>query len=195
MLIEKIRSASQHEHTRLERTLFPYLERIETKDEYTRLLKAFYGYLWPVQQLVVKHIKENMMPDIGQRRNAALILGDLEELGANGDIVLCTCLPKIDSHAAALGALYVMEGSTLGGKIISGMISEKLGTNAALNFFNGYRENTGKMWKAFLANLASNENQDHNGTIVESVSETFSLFDKWLKEKLEKNDRKHVHEC
>jgi heme oxygenase len=68
------------------------------------------------------------------------------------------------------------------------MIAGKLNGAASLQFFNGYGEKTGSMWKEFITQLQQNDHPDHNGIIVESVRKTFSLFDKWLKEKLDSND-------
>jgi heme oxygenase len=188
MLIEQIRSASLTEHEKLEKTLFPYLTNLKTKRDYRRLLHAFYGYVMPVQELISQHVNEEMMPDISQRRNAALLLQDLVALEDTERPRLCTDLPKINSHEAAMGALYVLEGSTLGGKIIAGMIAEKLGSTEALHFFRGYGEHTGKMWRNFLNILELNHDEKHNRIIVESAGETFTLFERWLKRNLETRD-------
>jgi heme oxygenase len=190
MLIEQIRSASHQEHTRLEQTLLPYINNIKTAGDYALLLKSFYGYIMPVQEKVFTHINKELVPDIHKRRTAALIKEDLEELGQLETSTVCGDLPSIDSHHAALGALYVLEGSTLGGKIIAKIIAENTGSTAALKFFQGYGEKTGSMWKNFLTYLHQHNNPAYNGIIVESARETFSLFDKWLKEKLDTNDGK-----
>lgn len=190
MLITQIRASSGKEHQDLENTLLPYIDRIRSREDYTRLLQAFYGYVLPVQEKIMLHIDQRSVPDIGLRRNAGLLEKDLHELGGAAPQEFCQDLPPIRSHAEALGALYVLEGSTLGGKIISKMIAGKLDSSAGLKFFNGYGEKTGTMWKEFLLRLQENDHPDHNGTIVESVQSTFLLFDKWLKEKLETNEGK-----
>ena len=60
-------------------------------------------------------------------------------------------LPSIRSHQHALGALYVIEGSTLGGKIISKMISHQIPSTDGhgLTFFNSYGDDTITMWERF----------------------------------------------
>jgi heme oxygenase len=191
MLIEKIRASTGKEHQQLEGTLLPYINQISSREEYSLLLQAFHGYVLPVQEKIMLFIDNGVVPDIAQRRNADLLQKDLLELGQEANADYCTDLPPISSHAEALGALYVLEGSTLGGKIISKMISGKLNSPAGLQFFNGYGDKTGSMWKAFLVSLGQNGHPDHNGIIVESVRKTFSLFDKWLKEKLDTNDGKY----
>lgn len=191
MLITQIRASSGKEHQDLENTLLPYIDRIKSREDYTLLLQAFYGYVLPVQEKIMLHIDRSRIPDIGLRRNASLLEKDLVELGGHARQEFCEDLPVIQSHAEAVGALYVLEGSTLGGKIISKMIAGKLDSKAGLRFFNGYGDKTGAMWKEFLARLQENDHPDYNGTIVESVQSTFLLFDKWLKEKLATNEGKH----
>ncbi len=188
MLIDKIRASTSKEHQDLESTLLPYINQVNSTDDYSLLLQAFYGYILPVQENIMLYIDKSLVPDIIERRNADLLRKDLQELGHEEMGEFCKDLPPISSHAEALGALYVLEGSTLGGKIISKMISGKLNNPAGLQFFNGYGDKTGFMWKAFLVSLGQNDHPDHNGIIVESVRKTFSLFDKWLKEKLDTND-------
>lgn len=188
MLIEQIRSATRSEHESLEQTLLPYIASIRSTKDYGRLLQAFNGYLFPVQERIMSFIDDEQVPDIAERRNARLLTDDLKALDQESNSVFCEDLPPISSFPEAVGALYVMEGSTLGGKIIARMISQKLGGNEGLQFFTGYGGNTGSMWKKFVDNLEHLQHPNHNGTIVESVRKTFSLFDKWLKEKLHTND-------
>jgi heme oxygenase len=55
----------------------------------------------------------------------------------------------------AFGCLYVMEGSTLGGKIIYNILKKQLGLSdsAGASFFYGYGPATGEKWKTFGASL------------------------------------------
>ncbi len=57
--------------------------------------------------------------------------------------------PMSHAHGAAFGALYVLEGSTIGGLIIKKMISEKLGSEEGMSFFEGYGKKTAERWKVF----------------------------------------------
>lgn len=184
MLIEKIRAATSVEHKKLEAALFPFINTIADKMDYILLLQAFYGYIAPVQQLIVKHIDDQLAPDMDQRRNASLLLDDLASLGVHTQPETATQLPVIDSNASAFGALYVLEGSTLGGKIISKMIAEKLGSDEALRFFKGYGAEMGKMWKIFTQQLEADKNQEHAETVIKAATDTFALFGTWLEKNI-----------
>src|SRR5690606_11726229 len=57
-------------------------------------------------------------------------------------------LPRVANEAAALGVMYVMEGSTLGGKIIVNHLMKYDRMNVELygNFFSNYGSDRSDMW-------------------------------------------------
>ena len=88
-----------------------------------------------------------------------------------------------DIYSAA-GALYVLEGSTLGGQIILEHLQKNLSSgfvNSA--YFSAYKHKTGSMWKEFLQQLtalppsALEEKQIIAGAII-----TFKVIDGLLKD-------------
>ena len=62
-------------------------------------------------------------------------------------------LPVGDA-AAALGALYVMEGASLGGRVILRGLAVDAPTRATLAFLDPYGTAGGEMWRRFCAILA-----------------------------------------
>jgi heme oxygenase (biliverdin-IX-beta and delta-forming) len=92
-------------------------------------------------------------------------------------------LPKVETFAQTLGAKYVFEGATLGGRIISRHLRQNLHIMPEKDaaFFNSYGENVGQMWKAFGALTAAHAgllNSDEE--IIASAQETFTKFEKWF---------------
>ena len=88
-------------------------------------------------------------------------------------------MPPLRTHAQLLGALYVMEGSTLGGQVIARQL-DKAGI-AGRTFFAGRAERTGPLWKQFSQLLA----EDAAGTtapdaVVASAVHTFQSLAAWL---------------
>lgn len=57
-----------------------------------------------------------IVPDWPERRRGPLLLADLADLGARPDAPVAA--PPLPSDAAVLGALYVLEGSRLGGQLL-----------------------------------------------------------------------------
>ncbi len=184
MLIEQIRVATAAEHKALEEKLFPFLNNINSKEQYAQLLNAFYGYIFPVQEKIIEHIDQNIVPDIIERRNASFIANDLNSLQIPLTNSLSNNLPAINDHASAMGALYVLEGSTLGGKIIAKTIAEKLSSTEALSFFKGYGTETGVMWKKFTQYLEHPENHKNAKTVINTAADSFRRFGIWFETSL-----------
>ena len=61
-------------------------------------------------------------------------------------------LPEIDNVSQLIGVLYAIEGSTLGGQLISRSMAEHHGLTPREGacFFNGYGERTSSLWQDFL---------------------------------------------
>ncbi len=79
--------------------------------------------------------------------------------------------------------MYVLEGSTLGGKFLYNHINKTLGldtTNGA-SYFYGYGPQTGSKWNTFvslMADYAVDKNCENE--IISSAVQTFSNIDHWL---------------
>jgi heme oxygenase len=117
---------------------------------------------------IVKDTEENIFPllkqvitDIDERRKAHLIESDLQHLGIKKDHFFQPLTHSLQSvtTAFALGIMYVVEGSSLGGRVILKNISEALGydANAGARYFAGYGQTTGSHWKKFLTMLTDFE--------------------------------------
>lgn len=183
---ERLKSDTYAQHRRSEDLLMPALHGIATRSDYAAVLRTFYGFFHPVQALIAPQITNDILPDAGQRRHADLILADLAALGFPVDgLPLCRELPAIHNQAEALGALYVLEGSTLGGRVIAKMLMKNealaLG-DEHLHFFHGYGEETGSKWKSFVQVLNA---QTHDiDPIARSADETFARFAAWIEKTL-----------
>ena len=167
-------------HQEVEQLLIPRLNAIGSLEDYAAILQSFYTYYLPLEQAIQPYISSSVLPDIERRRTAMLIVDDLAFLGMPINENPCGAIPKIESTAQAFGALYVLEGSTLGGKMIAKMLARNGAVSiapGALNFFNGYKEMTGKMWKEFVEVL---NRQTETDTIVHAANQTFYYLKNWL---------------
>lgn len=107
---------------------------------------------------VVKYCEETIFPlveelmNVDERRKLSHMEKDLEALGVSP--VTETFAPDyaVDNMSAALGVMYVIEGSTLGGKVILKHLAGRhpISENNYGRFMYGYGEETGKRWKDFL---------------------------------------------
>ncbi len=180
-----VKEATQKLHSEVEAMLLPKLSSIKNVADYAAILRTFYGYYYPLESSIGQFITPSCLPDINERRKAVAILHDLNGIeNSSTEIPLCTDLPKIGNTNHALGALYVLEGSTLGGKMIARMLLKNSAVpipEEALTFFSGYREETGSKWKAFLQVLNQQEETD---AIVKAANETFYYLKGWMQHTL-----------
>jgi heme oxygenase len=87
------------------------------------------------------------------------------------------------STAAALGSLYVMEGSTLGGQVISRALAEAPWLPpGGLTYFNPYGDRTGAMWRSFKAAAALICRPGLEPAAEAGAVATFDLLCGWLAE-------------
>lgn len=187
MILERLRSETQNNHKKLEES--PLLTLLTSKNitipAYIEILKKFYGFFNPLELLLNQTTGFSFLfSDYDERRKTNLILRDLRTLNAeNQTFLTCDDIPKINSQAQALGVLYVMEGSTLGGRMISKMLKENLGleSESGAAFFNGYGAQTMQKWNSFKEILE--EYCIKNGCeeeIVSTADATFLKFNYWM---------------
>lgn len=176
-----VKEVTQQLHQAVENILLPKLESIRHADHYAVILKMFYGFYSPLEISIERYITPEHLPDLAMRRKAAAILNDLNQMGqVESGWPVCTLLPGIGSVAEAFGALYVLEGSTLGGRVMAKMLRKNqhlLIPEKALTFFEGYKEETGSHWKTFL--MALNQ-QPYADAIANSANETFLQLKNWM---------------
>lgn len=184
MLTDTIKEATLTQHQQLEKVLVAKMKAIRSIDGYVDLLKTFYGYFGGLEQKINTYINNSHLPDHDQRRKTAAMADDIKALGGDTPAMASrNDLPVINNPLQAFGALYVIEGSTLGGSIISKMMQQHLpfdGQNG-LSFFNGYGEQTHQMWAGFKTALnAVVKTQDDEAVVLQAANDTFAGFKQWM---------------
>jgi heme oxygenase len=98
-------------------------------------------------------------------------------------IRLCADIPRYDGLERRLGALYVVEGSALGGRVLCRGLDRLLGVEAieGRRFFAGRGAGTGDAWRGFLDRLATvGPEPIGRAALVSGAIETFEAFETWL---------------
>ncbi len=143
---------------------------------YRRLLIRLHGFYIPFETAA----------DIGSERSGWLA-DDLRALGV--DIVtgrtgaMCPDMPVPRTAAARLGALYVVEGSALGGRDLARHLSGLLGPDAVAGrrFFIGRGAGMGEAWRGYLSQLEAHAaDPAARPGITQAALETFALFERWM---------------
>lgn len=183
MLSISIKDFTRNVHHNLEKTLIARIKGITTIEAYTALLALMYGFYEPVEKAIDQYISAGNIPHYALRRKAGALLDDIRFfIPGYQPPPLATELPFINSYPAALGSMYVMEGSTLGGKIIAGMVQKQLQLHqgAGTSFFNSYGNEADKMWQSFRDKLDEPFSDSDKTTIITAAEDTFKTFKTWV---------------
>ncbi|MEJ2884528.1 biliverdin-producing heme oxygenase [Pedobacter sp. GR22-6] len=176
MLSTNIKEATKAAHQDLEKKVVLKLKAVRSHLDYADVLKHFYVYFNAVEQAIAPYITTELLPDHAERRNSSYLKKDIEELGADTSDLPEAIAPEISNTLQALGAMYVMEGSIMGGPIIVQMLA-KYGVDKGVSFFSGYGEATGQMWGKFVAVMnATAQNEADEAIAIAAANETFSRF-------------------
>jgi heme oxygenase len=91
-----------------------------------------------------------MLPDLYARLDRGLsALADLTAMGAESPPAFDLATDRFASPGARLGALYVLEGASLRGRVLLPRIHMRFGDDVPTTFLAGYGDATGRMWKSF----------------------------------------------
>ena len=116
------------------------------------------------------------------RRRTGLFAADLDTLGAApGDAE--PSLPAVRDTDDALGRLYVLEGSTLGGTFIDRHLCDLPALSGLrLRAFSPYGAETGAMWHAFRRVTRGRVTAGGDaGTMLASATGTFRALAEWCR--------------
>ncbi len=179
-----LREATKEAHERLGRAL-PLTSPELTLDTYRVVVEAYYGFHAPLEpRLVAAAATSDGAVPIRGREKLWRLRRDLRALGStDGRIAAlpqCSWVPDVSTVQRTLGCLYVIEGATLGGRIVARSVREHLGLgpSTGASFFEGYGPATGAMWRSFLECL--NACETSRAEVVEAAVETFGALERWL---------------
>ncbi len=143
---------------------------------YRALLSRLYGF----------HVPFEAAAGIAPERSRWLA-DDMRTLGLTEQAIsalpLCPSLPRLDTPHRRLGAQYVVEGSTLGGRELSKRLDHLFGQHerAGRCFFSGREADTGKAWRSFADVLdTAGQEPAARAEMIAAAVETFAAFESWL---------------
>jgi heme oxygenase len=182
-LAARLRRETADAHARLE-TALDLLCRPLDRQRFVHVLDRFLGFHTVWECAVRRHAglrafteARTRLPHL--RRDLAALGVDPAELDTHA-----MCLAAGDlasSEASALGSIYVMEGSTLGGQLIGRALAEaEWLPEGGLTYFNPYGRETGAMWRAFHAFADTRLPTEAHGAAVAGARRTFEVLEAWV---------------
>lgn len=148
-----------------------------TLEDYKKIINTNYLMLLHSEEKIFDSLSKNYSEklQLNQRIKLPLIEKDLASL----DLVNQTKTHHLEfaNEHEALGAMYVIEGSTLGGNVIAKQLSKTEGFHdVTFNFFGCYHENTGFMWKNFKEILDSEVDEKNYSEVLSGAEKLYAFL-------------------
>ncbi|WP_440995378.1 biliverdin-producing heme oxygenase [Arhodomonas sp. SL1] len=193
-VLDELRRQTAPAHRRLEchPLLGALLRRELTCDRYTTILGMFYRYYRALEPALAMWAGDPRLLRAGYRYRprAPLLREDLSALGrgqgrAGPPKDALPGTPPLDSGDAALGVLYVIEGATMGGRVIAPRLRETLGVRRERggSYFHLYEHGD---WPVLRDLLEACQETETAGAAGDAAQETFACLhgycDAWLAE-------------
>ena len=191
-ILTRLRLETRGEHDAVERVL-DLMGASVTRQAYCQRLVLFYGFYAPLEAaLRIRCARPGKGGDEAalhlaslspRLHKTALLRQDLHYLGVSADALpLCRHLPSVQTQAELLGCMYVLEGATLGGRLITQHVQATFGITPATggSFFNGYASDTGTMWQAMrhLLTSCALDTQTEDAMVANAIA-TFTCLRNW----------------
>lgn len=185
---EKLKQNTAGPHTKLEELPLSksiISPEVDTKN-YLLYLDLMHDIIYDVENTVYPRLN-TIITDIEERKKLSFIEQDFTVLAHKKDSVKKNALELENNFSTgfAMGIMYVIEGSSLGGRVIYKNIHKNLGydnENGAA-YFSGYGDKTGSYWKNFMAALSDYEKEYNNADeIIAGANHAFKAITKHFTE-------------
>ena len=183
--LEALRAATAAQHKELDGIIHLMAEDVH-KVYYCRILQLFYGFIKSFELTLFSHNEwKDILPLVHTRKKSDKLKSDLHQLGVDADVLSINFNPPpTETFAQALGVMYAMEGSTLGGQMMIQHLTKKF-PELSHSYMRGYGPSTGKMWQEFLTALEKAQLSNEEELEMQKAAQaTFSSLKKWFVEGL-----------
>lgn len=183
MLQEILKAATKDNHDELESLMFvnEIMNKTLSLQQYKTLLATNYIVHAALESQLHDSLDEELKTalSIETRNKVAALELDLAEMGMNKEELDAMNLGFVQlqqpGNATSLGAMYVLEGATLGGRVIL----KKLKANPAfenlgLHYYSVYNENLMPYWLAFVNVLNTGVQEQDYDLAKDSAVQMFS---------------------
>lgn len=182
IFLKQLRSITSPAHKKLEEAELSkkiISENLNLQDYATYLEKM--SWVMRSFETEIFPILKPYFADLEQRTKVEFLEKDLNFLSQKVSVNNSEFRVFSPTHSIAyhVGAFYVLEGSTLGGKFIYKNINATLGFDAeqGATYFNGYGAETGKLWSSFMEQFCNYALQlPTQKEIIQGADNTFKIL-------------------
>jgi heme oxygenase len=182
MDLEQLRRETLPDHHAVERSV-PLMDEELDADTYLSYLLKLHGIIAAWEESAAPNAPSWIQPLLAARRRGQLLMLDLAWFGADASGEARPALPEMSDAASLLGAMYVIEGSTLGGQLIGRHVERVLGLTAGQGnaYVRGHNERTGQLWKEFCDALRTKVPDRETDTVIAAAKTMFGVFGSWMR--------------
>lgn len=185
-IMAKLRLETSAAHVSIEQSprMRAIFEGDYSLDKYRILLRRLLEFYIPFEAAVYENLPKQLATRLDHRRKSHLLRADLCAISDLADVKHAR-VPAFHSDQERMGGLYVLEGATLGGKIIRKRLLDHFGTavEPALSFYASYGKRAAAEWRAFgslLGDLFDQATEAERGKVVAGANATFSALERCL---------------
>lgn len=168
-------------------------QSVRSREDYSALLMQLLRFHASAESALGKRVWRARWAGLGidlrRYRRTALLVDDLTAMGA---CVPCPVEPApfvVATFPAALGCLYVVEGSALGGRVIAPALRHRLG-EVSTSFFDSAGRDHPRPWRVLRGVLQRYRgSQPDQDDVIDGARATFVAFQTQLAGRLEATGR------
>lgn len=185
-IMSRLKSETASHHAALERDL-DFLNARLTRASLRAVLERFWSFhlMW---EPTVEEVLASRLPGFfAPRKKLTALEQDLryldpDEVLDRGNAPPFEAIRRMTRWPYVLGSLYVLEGSTLGGQLISRALESRLGLSGGLgySYFASYGDGVSRMWRSFKEMMEDTVAPSDAGLVVDGAVQTFTFLHRWL---------------
>lgn len=182
--LQRLREATARSHEALHHNamLRPMAEGCVTVGEYRKLMLRFLGYYRTLDPILISagSALADRSAGLSYEPRSPFFERDLCALGTDLlTVTECTEQPAIATWPAFAGALYVIEGSSLGGSTLERAAARSVRPEAR-SYWIWCRENCGDRWRMTRQALTHLETTEAKNEAIEAAEATFDTMLNWF---------------
>ena len=188
--IDLLRARTREQHRAIE--MLMRMDADFSLAHYSSALQAFESFLAQWEPLVTNALPSCLQSWARSLHRLGLARRDMAALSIPPLPHACIDLDLTDK-AAALGSMYVLEGSTLGGLVIAQRLASRHGIDAHNGgaYFSGWGTDTPMMWRSFRQRLESEIGSAEEARMraATAAAATFEALSMTLRRSFDARDR------
>lgn len=175
----KKQTASRHAKLEEKMNVKRMFDNSFTLEQYKQIVLVNYRAILTLEEAIHEALPLDLQNElsVASRKKSVAIQKDMDQLGMKDPEADQSHPQKNLSVAEALGAMYVLEGATLGGNVIAKQLRKsKILKDQSFFFYTVYGNTVREKWLKFLEVLNREVSLETSGYCIDKANETFDRY-------------------